>query len=307
MRLVVLALAIAACASPDSNQNTGSGSNPGSGSDLGSGGSGGLTFAIVGDTRPSSVDDTANYPTAIITKIFQDIQSATPPVQFAIGTGDYQYASTTGSEQAPQIAKYMTARAGYSGPFYPAMGNHECTGFTDSNCGTGNSDGITKNMTAFMSTMLAPISETDPYYVESFAAPDNSWTAKVVVIACNAWTSTQASWLAQQLAVSTTYTFVVRHESVADMSTTECAASQTTVNAHPLTLLIVGHTHEYSHESSDKEIINGIGGAPLTSGTNYGYTLVVRNSDGTLTVTTYDYKSGAAIDTFKIKADGTAS
>src|SRR5580698_1710588 len=198
--LLPLVLALAACASTNGS-NTG---DDGSGSGGGGGGSGSgsgitttsdLVFAIVGDTRPSSVDDTTNYPTAIITKIFQDIQSATPAVQFAIGTGDYQYASITGSEQAPQIAKYMTARAAYSGPFYPAMGNHECTGYTDSNCGTGNSDGITKNMTAFMSTMLLPTGETNPYYVENFAAPDNSWTAKLVFIACNAWTSTQASWL----------------------------------------------------------------------------------------------------------------
>jgi hypothetical protein len=81
-------------------------------------------------------------------------------------------------------------------------------------------------------------------------------------------------------------------ESVADMSGTECSASQTTVSANPLTLLIVGHTHEYSHESSDKEIINGIGGAPLTSGTEYGYSV--------------DYSTGSTIDSFKINADGTA-
>ncbi len=305
MRLVVLALAIAACASPDSNQNTGSGSNPGSGSDLGSGGSGGLTFAIVGDTRPSSVDDTANYPTAIITKIFSDI--AATPAQFVIGTGDYQYASITGSDQQPQIDLYMTARGGYAGPLYPAMGNHECTGYTNSNCGSGNPDGITKNYTAFMTTMLAPINQTLPYYTETVNAADNSWTAKFVFIACNAWTTAQGTWLTQQLAMPTTYTFVVRHESVSDMSMTMCADSQTIVKANPLTLLIVGHTHEYSHEKTDKEIINGIGGAPLTSGTNYGYTLVVRNGDGTLTVTTYDYMTHATIDAFSINAEGSAS
>ncbi|HEX3865156.1 MAG TPA: metallophosphoesterase [Gemmatimonadaceae bacterium] len=320
-KLLLFVVAIAACATP-SNSNpgddTGGGGGGGSGGSGGGGGGGGgsdgsggsgmtssdLVFAIVGDTRPSSVDDTTNYPTTIITKIFADI--AATAAQFAIGTGDYQYASTTGTEQAPQIAKYMTARAGFTGPFYPAMGNHECTGYTDSECGTGNADGVTKNFTAFQSAMLGPINQTNPYFVENVAAPDNSWTAKFVFIACNYWNSTQASWLSQQLAVATTYTFVIRHESVADMSTTGCSASQTTVNANPLTLLIVGHTHEYSHEKSDKEIINGIGGAPLTSGTNYGYTLVTRNSDGSLTVTTTDYSSGSTIDSFKIKADGTA-
>jgi predicted phosphodiesterase len=187
---------------------------------------------------------------------------------------------------------------------YPAMGNHECTGATASNCGQGATNGITKNMTDFVSTMLAPISVTQPYYTETFTAADNSWTAKVVFVACNAWSSTQSTWLSSQLAQPTTYTFVVRHESVADVSQTACSASQTVINAHPLTLLIVGHTHEYRHESYDKEIIVGIGGAPLTSGTNYGYTVVTRNTDGTLSVTTYDYQSHSTMDTFKIQADG---
>jgi hypothetical protein len=193
----------------------------------------------------------------------------------------------------------------YSGPLYPAMGNHECTGYTDSNCGSGNSDGITKNYTAFLSTMLAPINETQPYYAETVNATDGSWTAKIVVVACNAWTTAQGTWLTQALAMPTTYTFVVRHESVADMSDAKCPDSQTIIAANPLTLLIVGHTHEYSHESSDKEIVNGIGGAPLTSGTNYGYTVVSRTSSGSLTVITYDYASNATIDSFTINADGT--
>ncbi|HEV7558219.1 MAG TPA: lamin tail domain-containing protein, partial [Kofleriaceae bacterium] len=266
---------------------------------------GGFTFAVVGDTRPPSIDDTSGYPSAIINKIYQDIESESPKPQFVIGTGDYQYASTKKSEQQPQLNDYMTARAAFTGPFYPAMGNHECTGYTSSNCGTGNADGVTKNLTAFINTMLAPIGQTKPYYVETMQATDGSWTAKVVLIACNAWDSTQSTWLTAQLAMPTTYTFVVRHESAADMSDTKCSASQTIVAAHPLTLLVVGHTHEYAHVPSKKEIINGIGGAPLTSGTNYGYTIIGRTTFGTLIVTTYDYSSHAVIDTFSINADGT--
>jgi hypothetical protein len=164
----------------------GGGHDAGGGRDAGSGKSADLTFAIVGDTRPSSIDDTSNYPTSIITKIYEDIEGASPKPTFVVGTGDYQYASTTGSEQAPQIDKYMTARAVFTGRFYPAMGNHECTGYTDSNCGSGESDGITKNYTTFMTTMLGPISETNPYYVEKVSASDGSWTAKLVFVACNA-------------------------------------------------------------------------------------------------------------------------
>ncbi|HEX4454134.1 MAG TPA: metallophosphoesterase [Kofleriaceae bacterium] len=300
MRRWALALLIGACSSHGSTAD-----DDGSGSGSNIDGGGGLTFAIVGDTRPASIDDTASYPTAIITEIYQAI--AATPAQFAISTGDYQYASTTGSDQAPQLALCMQARANYSGPVYPAMGNHECTGYTNSNCGSGNPDGITRNYTEFANAMLAPINQTLPYYSEAISASDNSWTAKVVVIACNYWTDAQATWLQQQLAMPTTYTFVVRHESVADMSSTMCAASQATINANPLTLLIVGHTHEYAHEAHEKEIINGIGGAPLTSGTNYGYTIVTRTATGTLTVTTFDYSTHAVIDSFTIAATGSAA
>ena len=306
--LFALALCLASCANSNGTEDDGVGSDD-SGAPRNTSqpvpALGGFTFAVVGDTRPPSIDDTSGYPSAIINKIYQDVEAESPKPQFVIGTGDYQYASTKKSEQQPQLDDYMTARAAFSGPFYPAMGNHECTGYTSSNCGTGNTDGVTKNMTAFITTMLAPIGQTKPYYTETMQASDSSWTAKVVLIACNAWDSTQSSWLSAQLAMPTTYTFVVRHESAADMSDTKCSASQTIVAAHPLTLLIVGHTHEYAHVPSKKEIINGIGGAPLTSGTNYGYTIIGRTTFGTLIVTTYDYSSHAVIDTFSINADGT--
>ncbi len=220
------------------------------------------------------------------------------------------FASPAHTQQMAQLAKYMAARNVFTGIQYPAMGNHECTGATDSNCGAGNTDGITPNMTDFITTMLNPIGVSKPYYEEHFAAADSSWTAKFVFIACNAWDSTQASWLDTALAEQTTYTFVVRHESVDALSsspTPPCGASQTAIDAHPLTLLIVGHTHTYRHYASDHEIVVGNGGAPLTSGTNYGYVVVARNASGTLTVTAYDYQSHAVLDTFTIQASGAAA
>jgi len=266
-----------------------------------------LRFAIVGDTRPPSADDTANYPTAIITKIWQDVEAESPHVPFALTTGDYIFADTNHSEQMPQFAKYMDARAHYTGTVYPAMGNHECTGYTDSNCGPGATDGVTANYTDFMSTMLQPIGETSPYYVQHVAAKDNSWTMKLVVLACNAWDSTQASWLDTALAESTTYTFVLRHEGV-DATTAPCVTPSAAIIAkHPLTLLVVGHTHTYRHYKSDREIVVGNGGAPLTSGMNYGYVIAVRNADGTITFTAYDYDTHAVLDTFSVHADGTSA
>jgi predicted phosphodiesterase len=305
-------LLLAACsAAPDTNHHdgvdaAGTGDAPASG-DAATSTIDDLRFAIVGDTRPANIDDTTYYPTAIVDKIWQDIAAETPPPKFAVGTGDYMFASTYRNEQAVQLDKYMTARATFSGPMYAAMGNHECTGATASNCGTGATDGVTKNMTTFMTTMLGPLGVTTPYYTEHVDAADGSWTAKVVVVACNAWSATQASWLTAELATPTTYTFVVRHEGTSAMSQTPCSASQTIIDAHPLTLLIVGHTHTYAHYAYDKEIIVGNGGAPLTSGNNYGYVIVARNANGTLTVTAYDYMTHAVLDTFTIGATGAAA
>jgi hypothetical protein len=184
------------------------------------------------------------------------------------------------------------------------MGNHECTGATDSNCGAGAKDGITKNMTDFINTMLVPIGVAQPYYSEHFTATDGSWTAKFVFVACNAWSATQSAWLTTALGEATTYTFVVRHEGVSALSQTGCSASGPIIDAHPLTLLIVGHTHEYAHYGSDKEVVVGNGGAPLTSGVNYGYVIVARNANGTLTATAYDYMTNAVLNTFSVQASG---
>jgi hypothetical protein len=315
--LLAPAFACSACAGPgnmnpgDDMGSNGSGSNGSGSNGSGSNGSGStvsdLVFAVVGDTRPPSIDDTANYPTDIITKIYQDVQAESSQPKFVVATGDYQFTSPSYSEQVPQLNKYMAARAAFSGPVYPAMGNHECTGATDSNCGAGATDGITKNMTEFIDMMLSPVGISTPYYVENIKATDSSWSAKFVFVACNAWSSTQSAWLESQLAQPTTYTFVVRHESASAVSQTPCQASQSIITSHPLTLLIVGHTHEYRHESYDKEIIVGNGGAPLTSGVNYGYVIVSRNASGTLTITAYDYMSHAVLDTFSIQASGSSA
>jgi len=259
-------------------------------------------FGIVGDTRPANEDDTANYPTAIIDKIWADIAGAN--VDFAISTGDYQFSNPTGTQAAAQIDLYMAARAHYAGKVYPAMGNHECTGYTASNCGSGNADGITNNYTAFMTKMLAPIGQSLPYYTIRFDAPDSSYTAKLVVIAANAWDSTQASWLTQQLAQPTTYTFVVRHEDRTANTAPGVTPSETIINQYPLTMRIVGHTHTYRHYASDKEIVCGNGGAPLTSGMNYGYGVLELLSNGAIQFTEYDYQSNAVIDQFRVHADG---
>ena len=112
-----------------------------------------------------------------------------PP--FVISTGDYQFSSTKSGQAAPQMDLYQQARAQYPGVQFPAMGNHECTGATASNCGSSGS-GMTEEYTAFLQKFLAPIQKTLPYYVVHVNASDGSWTSKFVVIAANAWDSVQA-------------------------------------------------------------------------------------------------------------------
>jgi hypothetical protein len=263
-----------------------------------------LRFAVVGDTRPMNPDDTAGYPTQIVTQIWGEVEAETPHPAFTVTTGDYMFASTSGAEVGPQLDLYLGARASYSGFVYPAMGNHECNGYTSSNCGPAGHDGEPPNFQQFMSRMLGPIGELRPYFIERFAANDGSWTAKFVFIAANAWDQTQQYWLDAVLKEPTTYTFVIRHESPDASTAPGVDPSQAILAMHPLTMLIVGHTHTYRHVPGYREIIVGNGGAPLTSGPNYGYVTIARQSDGTLEVTSKDYATLAAIDHFFVNADG---
>src|SRR5262249_23756233 len=150
------------------------------------------------------------------------------------------------------------------------LGNHECTGGTSSNCGPGTSNGVTNNFTAFLNKMLTPIGKTDPYYSINISALDNSWNAKFVYIAANAWTSAQEGWLSATLAQNTRYTFIVRHESHDANQAPGVTPSEQIMAQHPYTLAIVGHTHTYEHWSG-KEVIIGNGGAPISGSKNYGF------------------------------------
>ena len=268
-----------------------------------------LFFAVVGDTRPASIDDTAGYPTAIITKIFTDMAALSPMPPFSVSTGDYMFASTTRAESAPQLDLYLAARAKYSGVAFPTMGNHECTGATASNCGAGTANGTTSNYTNYISKYLSLIGKTDVYYEIDIAAPDASWTSKFLFVAGNAWTPAQATWLDQAMARPTTYTFIVRHEPAATSAAPGVGPSEAIMAKYPYTLSITGHSHKYSRTSGRKEIIVGNGGAPMTSGQNYGFALLNQQADGSIQVDMLDYASSLADSSFHfaVKADGTAA
>jgi len=252
-----------------------------------------LFFAAVGDSRPPNEDDTSNYPSAIITKIYSDIQQTNP--EFVVATGDYQYANPSGTQGASQVSMYVQARQAYSGVVFPAMGNHECTGYTDSNC---TSTGSSNNYATFMSQLLGPIGQTKPYYRFDVNDSAGQWTAKFIVLAMNAWDSTQSSWLSTQLAQSTTYTFIIRHEPASANTAPGVSPSDAIISQYPYTLYIVGHTHEFSH-SSTREVIVGNGGAPISQG-DYGYATFTQTATGDIQVSNYDYNSNSAVSTFTV-------
>jgi hypothetical protein len=289
-----------------------------------------LVFAVVGDTRPASEDDPSGYPTAVITKIFQDIQDQSPRPSLTIGTGDYQFSSTSSNTDATQqLQTYMSARSGFSGAFFPAMGNHECgvaSGCTTSdncNCVSGQGGTGTANLSAFLSEMMTPIGQSKPYYSINVNAADSSWTAKFVVTAANAWDSTQQSWLQTTLAKKTTYTFVVRHEpSDSTPVPVGVAGVDALLTQYPYTLLLVGHTHNYGHYTSyegtpacgsncppaSRAVVIGNGGAPLSSSKyDYGYVLFSQRCDGAIVADEYDYMTGATDSYFHfvVTPDGT--
>jgi hypothetical protein len=261
----------------------------------------------VGDTRPASVDDTAGYPTVIVDAIYTSIAARTPQPAFVVSTGDYQFASVSGSESGPQLDLYLAARAKFPGVVLPAMGNHECTGYTSSNCGFGNKDGFTPNYTAFLEKMLRPIHETVPYYVVTSSAADRSWTSKLVFIAANAWDDTQATWVETALSMPTTYTFVIRHESAEATTAPGTTPSEAIVKAHSFTLEICGHSHTYRRR--DNRVVFGNGGAPLTGDKDYGYGLVQQRADGVIVVDAIDYLTGEADPGFHfaVNPDGSAA
>jgi hypothetical protein len=267
-----------------------------------------LLFAVVGDTRPPVIDDTKAYPTAIISKIYQDIAALSPMPPFVVSTGDYQFSRPSGAQATIQIGYYMTARAAYSGAWFPAMGNHECTGATNSNCGPGGKDGTPNNYTSFVNQMLSPIGQTSPYYSIRVDSIDGSWTSKFVFVAGNAWDTAQETWLDATLAVPTTYTFVLRHEPAAATTAPGVRPSEAVMAKYPYTLAITGHTHLYARKSQ-REIVVGNGGAPLTSSSNYGFGLISQRADGAIQVQMIDYASGAADSSFgfALRPDGSAA
>jgi hypothetical protein len=263
-----------------------------------------LDFAIVGDTRPPTKDGTKYYPAPIVGKIWQGVAAEDPPLPFAVTTGDYVFASAYGPEGAKQLDMYLEQQANFQRPVWHALGNHECTGATNSNCGPGGKDGMTELYQTFLDKMVTPMGVAKPYFSVWYAPKAGNWTAKFVFIAANAWDYPQAAWLAKELAKPSTYTFVVRHESSMATQAPGVQPSQDIIAQHPLTLLIVGHAHTYQYFDGQREVIVGNGGAPLSGNVNYGYVVGRQRPDGAMQFTAFDYKTHGVFQSFALKPDG---
>jgi hypothetical protein len=284
----------------------GQGGSGGSGGASGSGGSGPigpnggavdrLSFAVWGDSRPPQVNDTTGYPSAILSSIAQRANAT--DAEFALTSGDYMFANTA-SAVSGQVPLLLAAEQPFTKFIFRAMGNHECTGASASNCPNGTE---TPNVRAYLMD-LVPFTQT-PYY--SFRVDTSLGMAKFVVIAANAWSSTQQSWLDATLSQATTYTFVVRHEALGNNQAPGAPPSDTIIAAHPLTLAFYGHTHEYSHIAAN-HVISGNGGAPLRiSGAYYGFLHVTQRADGNIQVQEIRETDGSIADTWAVSPTGAA-
>lgn len=252
-------------------------------------------FAILGDTRPPANNDTAHYPTARVTRIFDQIQALNPRPQFVVATGDYMFASATGSQGKPQMDLYMAARRHYQGPLFASLGNHECQGGVAGNCAPAPS--TNNNYKAWFDAVIKPLGRTLPYYEVPFSDTNGRWKAKLLIVACNAWSATQKNWLQTALGRRTDYTFVARHEPMG--STAPCNSEMDAMlraSGTRYTMLLVGHVHNYTH--SGKQLVEGVGGAPLTGSANFGFATVEQRLDGGVRVRQYDSTTNAVVSTY---------
>jgi hypothetical protein len=277
----------------------------------------GLSFVITGDTRPSTVGGA--YPTQTIQAIYQDFNGLSPKPLAVVATGDFQEDGDSASATS-QIDDYEAAITVFTGPTYPAMGNHECVSTSITTyCSTASGGYTTVNFTAFMQMLTdlsIPNTNGEPYYYETLTAP-NGDTAKFVITAAQAWDTTQVSWLNTTLAIPSTFTFLARHEpddatgcsnataTPNDNTTNSCpfiADVQTAINNAPVpvTLKLTGHTHELRFDTYNDAIVSGAGGVAIEAGCttsdtiycNYGYVYCQEMTDKTFLCSAYDWQSG---------------
>lgn len=262
-----------------------------------------LDFAVFGDVRPPNQDETANYPRAVFTSVIDSIVSLSP--QFAVATGDYIFASTMREDIVnAQYDILLDAESHYHGHIFHALGNHECTGGTLSNCANGSE---TPNVVGFRHRLVGD----QPALYYDFTVHTSQGDAHFIVTAPNAWTSSQDAWLTRMFAVQARYTFVVTHEPPTSPGVpTAVATIESAAASRPggVTMRFFGHTHT-SRRIDTNGLITGNAGAPLNGTSDvYGFARIVQRPDGDILITQYEAGSPPmAMQSFVVHPDGTAS
>ena len=263
-----------------------------------------LTFGVFGDVRPPNFNATADYPTAIVTSVMDGLQGQ--GAQFAIATGDYMFAyDNSGSAANAQLDLLLQAESHFTGPVFHAMGNHECTTASTSNCPNGDESALVQ---AFH-TRLIP---THPTLYYDWSTPTPLGNAHFIVTAPNAWSTAQAAWLDTALALpDQRYTIVVAHEPPTSNTIppgTMPIEAALALRTGGITLRLYGHVHFYRHTNTNSVVV-GNGGAPLSgtsSGAVYGFTVVRQRADGDIVVTAYEVGTPPMVmESFVLHPDGT--
>ncbi|MDB4969851.1 MAG: hypothetical protein JWN44_5540 [Myxococcales bacterium] len=255
-----------------------------------------LFFGFTGDTRPDSCGTA--YPTTIINDIFTKMK--TQDVQFAVDQGDHMFnCGSDFSGARTQMNLYVTAAGLLGKTVFLTMGNHECS-YSSSTLCSANPYGTNPNYTAFMDA-LKPIADK-PYY--RFDVNTNSGLAVFLVVADDAWSTEQQTWLTAQLTDADTkakYTFVSKHHPDGNTDHPEFQQIYNLVRAHKYTLFLTGHSHLYKRQSSDpRAVVMGIGGAPLAGTSYHGFGTVLQGTDDRMYVTVYDTVTGNVRDKFDV-------
>jgi hypothetical protein len=245
-----------------------------------------LHFTVFGDVRPPNPNQTSAYPTAIVQQVMQGMRAV--GAQFAIASGDYMFADYASTVSA-QIGLFRSAEAMYGGYVFHAMGNHECTGATASNCPRATE---TPNVLAYMSMLNA--GRATPYY--DWVIHTSMGAAHFIATAPNAWSTTQQTWLHAALAMPATYTFVIAHQPPSGTQGPGSSAIESAIAGRTggVTLRLYGHTHEFRREGTNA-VIDGNAGAPLaglsTADDYYGFGVIDQRADGNIVFTAYQVGS----------------
>ena len=259
-----------------------------------------LFFGFTGDTRPMSSG--SSYPSSlqtVVNNIFT--QMGQGGVQFAVDQGDHMEASN-GTQATSQMANYATATGMLGKPVFMTMGNHECsTSASGADC-AGSKCGTDYKCSAFQSA-LSPISSLPYYRVDIMTS---TGLAVFLIVADDAWDTTQANWLTDQLEdadVHAKYTIVSKHHPDGNTDRPEFQTIYDLVKAHKYTLFLLGHSHEYKRQAGDpRALVMGLGGAPFDNPNQmwWGYGTIMQCPDDHLYVNVYDQSTGMVKDTFNV-------